>query len=64
MYYANKSLDYFHQGINDGYRSNCGSKGRSRNSRFPKQCKQQSGLNSENSDKWDRKQICWISQEK
>ena len=55
VYYANKSLDYSHQGLKDGYRGNCGSNSRNKNSRFPNQFKQQSGANSENYDKWGQK---------
>ena len=53
--YANKLLDYSHQGPKDGYRGNRGSSSCNRNSHFPYQFKQQSGSNSENYDKWGQK---------
>ena len=50
VYYANKLLDYSHQGPQDGYRGSRGPNTRNRNSRFPNQFKLQSGSNSENYD--------------
>ena len=55
VHYANKSLDYSHQGSKDGYRGNCGSNSRNRNSDFANQFKQQSGSNSGKYDKWGQK---------